>query len=696
MTSGSRRAAIPRRDLAKGTFGLGALGDGGLRALQLADEMRVGDGDRRLVGQTAEDRGVHVVEGMPLSPVDLDGAQRPLVADDRSDDEVADAGGPGQLVGRGQVGELPGEVVSSRDDPALAHRPARQALAHPEPCRLDGRALLLGQTGVIGRDQHAHVGVVLVDHRAVGTEQPERLIDDALEEVARLADGGDPGGDLAQRLFRLGATLDDGPRPGEFVHEACVPDRDRRLRGESRQDLGVRLVVGGHLARHDRQRAERGRLAGQRGGIAGERDGDHRADARVDDERVRPVVADEPIVGEVVVGAHRPLLGEGGPGDRLARLETAGHGPLRDRRHRVTRGVRPAQGVDLGIVDVDPGAVRFEQPGRLVDDPLEHLVGLEDRRHAGRDLAQGPLRVGTPGDLRSRPLELLDEPGVGDGHRRLVGQGRQECRILRVEGVRPVAVDGDGTDDDVAVDERRRDDRLDAAGADERVALLGVGEPVVLEVVAGPFDLAGLHRPAGDAGIGRQGGVFEQRQVDGRAVDRFTAGPHVGHRGCPDEVDHRADRAHQPDRRVDDRLEDLFLVVRRADATGDLAQRPFRVGGPRQLLARVVELFDEPGIGDGDGGLAGESTHEARVGLAERPRRLRVHLDDAHRTAVAGDRRRDHRLEPGPLVELGGFGRRRELRREVAVGEDDPALRDRDPGRADTDRDPEEGPFLGA
>ena len=60
--------------------------------------------DGRLVGQAAEDRGVHLVEGVPLAPVDLDRAERPLVADDRRDDEVADAGRPGQLVGRGRGG----------------------------------------------------------------------------------------------------------------------------------------------------------------------------------------------------------------------------------------------------------------------------------------------------------------------------------------------------------------------------------------------------------------------------------------------------------------------------------------------------------------------------------------------------------------------------------------------------------------
>ena len=60
------------------------------------------------------------------------------------------------------------------------------------------------------------------------------------------------------------------------------------------------------------------------------------------------------------------------------------------------------------------------------------------------------------------------------------------------------------------------------------------------------------------------------------------------------------------------------------------------------------------------------------------------------------DRGGDHRLEPGPLVELGRFGGRREERGEITVGDDHPVLRDRGPGRPDPDRDPEVRPLLGA
>ena len=88
--------------------------------------------------------------------------------------------------------------------------------------------------------------------------------------------------------------------------------------------------------------------------------------------------------------------------------------PVGDVRHRVAGRVGPAQRAELLVVQVDAGAVGLEQPGRLVDDLLEHLGGVEDGGHARRDLAQRPLGVGAPGDLLARPLELLDQPRVGD------------------------------------------------------------------------------------------------------------------------------------------------------------------------------------------------------------------------------------------------------------------------------------------
>ena len=91
---GLAQGGDPRGDVAQGALRVGAPGDGGLGSLELVDQPGVGDGDRGLVGQPAEDRLVDLVEGVPLAAVDLDRAERALVADDRRDDEVADAGRP--------------------------------------------------------------------------------------------------------------------------------------------------------------------------------------------------------------------------------------------------------------------------------------------------------------------------------------------------------------------------------------------------------------------------------------------------------------------------------------------------------------------------------------------------------------------------------------------------------------------------
>ena len=184
-----------------------------------------------------------------------------------------------------------------------------------------------------------------------------------------------------------------------------------------------------------------------------------------------------------------------------------------------------------------------------------------------------------------------------------------------VEGVRAVAVDGDRADDHVAVDERRGDDRADPDLAHERVALGRVDEPFVVEVVAGPLDPAGA-RSSGPTRR-RRGRARPRSGVDmfedARMPDLATR-PGLGHAGVAEQVDHRPGRPEQPDRRVDDGLEDLVLVVRRADPAGDLAQRPLGVGGPGELPARARELLDQPGVGDRDGGLAGERPDQAAVG----------------------------------------------------------------------------------
>ena len=69
---GFAQGGDPGGDVAQGSLGVGASGEGGLRAFELLDETGIRDGDGGLVGKTAEDRGIDVVEGVPVPAVDLD------------------------------------------------------------------------------------------------------------------------------------------------------------------------------------------------------------------------------------------------------------------------------------------------------------------------------------------------------------------------------------------------------------------------------------------------------------------------------------------------------------------------------------------------------------------------------------------------------------------------------------------------
>ena len=80
--------------------------------------------------------------------------------------------------------ELARQVVARGDDPSLEHGLTGQPLADAEAGRAHRLALLVGQARVVRGDEDALGGIELVDHRAVGTQQAARLVDDPLEEVA--------------------------------------------------------------------------------------------------------------------------------------------------------------------------------------------------------------------------------------------------------------------------------------------------------------------------------------------------------------------------------------------------------------------------------------------------------------------------------------------------------------------------------
>ena len=531
-------------------------------------------------------------------------------------------------------------------------------------------------------------GVVQLEQGSVGAQQAGRLPDHVLEEVAGLADRGDPRGDLAQCLLVRSAPFDDRLGALELLHQAGVDERDRGLTRQTGEQLGVDLAVHVRRPGHDRDHAD-GSI------LAGERRGEDRADARLLDEARDPVGRLEAIVGRVVGRDERPLLGEREPRHALARLQSARDRPVGDVLHRFAGRVAPAQDPQLVVVQVDPRAVRLEEPCRLVDDPLEHLAGIEDRGDARVDLAQGPLRVGAPRDLLARTFELLDQARVHDRHRALVGQRAEHGGVLGAECTRLVAVDGQHAEDLVVAHERCRDHRADAGVADEGVAFRRVREALVVEVVVAPLDLAGPQRAARHARVLLEADLLQQLDAVANATATRQMRPGVvQHARDAGQVDHRAAAAEEARGLLVDHLEDLVLVAHGRHSGGDLAQRPLRTGGAGLFAARSGELLDEAGVGDGDGRVAGEDLDELAVLGGERVRTARVHLDDAEPAGVAGDRRRDHRAEPRPAEEQLGLGRLRKLRDEVVARDDHPVLGQRTTGRPDAELDPQVGALL--
>ena len=163
------------------------------------------------------------------------------------------------------------------------------------------------------------------------------------------------------------------------------------------------------------------------------------------------------------------------------------------------------------------GAVRREDAPRLLDDQPEDRVRVADGRHARRDLAQGPLGLGAPGDLLARPAELADQLRVVDGDRREVRERREQRRLLVAEAPDLGREHRERAQDHGLADERREGDRPDAGALEELAVGRAVGEPVVGGVLVGDDD-----PPLAD------------REVDARARRRRApATPPASRRRCP-------------------------------------------------------------------------------------------------------------------------------------------------------------------
>jgi hypothetical protein len=93
----------------------------------------------------------------------------------------------------------------------------------------------------------------------------------------------------------------------------------------------------------------------------------------------------------------------------------------------------------------------------------------------------------------------------------------------------------------------------------------------------------------------------------------------------------------------DDGAEHGLQIERRAERLADLAQRAQLLDRAGELGRALLELAQEPGVLDRDGGLVGEGFHQRDLAVGERPDLMAVDGDGAQQLARAEHRDRHHR-----------------------------------------------------
>ena len=227
--AGIAQRGDPGGDVAQRAFPLRARLEGGLGSLQLLDEAGVRHGDRGLVGQDARGgrrrrrrtgsagrRRRSACRALPAP------RRAGAIASERSPTARATLVLVGRVLEPGIV-----EVVGREQRRPLGERSADDVLADERIAPAEP-PLLVDPRVVAPLDPAGH-RVEQVDDRAVGVQQAGGLLDDVLEQVAGLADRGDPGGDLAQALLGLGAPGDLLAGPAQLLDQPGVLDRDRGL-----------------------------------------------------------------------------------------------------------------------------------------------------------------------------------------------------------------------------------------------------------------------------------------------------------------------------------------------------------------------------------------------------------------------------------------------------------------------------------
>ena len=616
-------------------------------ARRLRVQPRVLDGGGRVRGEALEQREILDAEGRGLvaGAAHRQHAEGAVAQDERLHDEAAHAGGH---EARRRVRRA--RVVVGDDAAALADGQAREALAGGQPFARE----LLARPGA--RHQRVILG-----------QRPQGAA--CLEEAGGALDDqrGQPLGVQHRRQLALdvGEGGDLLPPRALDREQARVLEREGGLIGEGLQQR--RLAVG-----EDAPAAVGDAEGADDHALGTHRHRQHGDVARGAEVRAQVVGHARDRVGERVRRGDRPALDHGATEhadagwQHVTGLEVLARAPAQRQRGQGT----------VGLQQPDHRGLRAKQRQHALDRALHHL------RHVER-LGERPRQPGQLLGLRAPLRGLGVEARVGEGERRLVGEGLRQPRVVLAEEAAALAADGEHADHDVVHDQRHRDGRVVADGGiplSQRVRLL---DARIRGDVGGDDHAPRLRGQARDADASRQ----HRRRRNPRRAPSGHGDGHEGAGGRLHAEERGRDGREQPAHAVGDPLAHDLGIEGTGEEAREIGQRAHAVG----LLGG---LADEPRVLDGDDRLPRERLGQLLVARAEGPPRaegehpdgppadLQRHTEE-RRVAEASDggelrgRNVGHRRD----VEHEGVARREHLAGEALRGLD-PLLQHRLAGRA--------------
>jgi hypothetical protein len=291
----------------------------------------------------------------------------------------------------------------------------------------------------------------------------------------------------------------------------------------------------------------------------------------------------------------------------------------------------PDPGHELAGRLVPQGDHRGRRPGQLLGPPLDERQEPGQVQLAGDLLHDGPHRLHLPAPF----LLLAEEPGVGQGQRRLIREGGEERHLALAEGMPRIPVDGEDPEGPIGQEDGGRAHGAVALGLHQPARRLGELERRIRQDVRCPDGGAPLE--AGPGGplprpeLQRGHGLPAQPH----GVEGVDPGLSALLADLPQAAAGRPERLARP---FHQGTEDLGRIQRGGGQAGQSLQR-------FGLLPLPLRLGLALGLLQGDAGVRAHEGQQPHVGVREAGGLIAVQGQRAERLPPQEDRHGEGRQE---------------------------------------------------